>query len=162
MSLNFKPKTEEELSAEGLLPPGIYSFEVVKGEDKNSSAGNPMIVLDIKVFDSSGEAFYLKDYLLEKFAFKLRHFCSVTNLMDNYQQGTLSGKDCEGRTGHAKIAIEKGKPKDKANPDGEKYPDRNSIKDYVPPIGAAFAGKPAPTEEQLANRSEGLDEDAPF
>ena len=154
--MKITPKTEEQIAAEGVLAPGVYSFEVMKAEEKTSKSGNPMIVLDVKLFGPDGEPFYVNDYLLEKFAFKLRHFCAMTGLLDAYQQGSLTAGDCEGRTGHAKVAIDKGKP----NPQGGNYPDRNAIKDYVPaPVEAA---KPEPTDAQLSNTDAVVTDDVPF
>lgn len=156
--MKISPKTEEEIAAEGLLTPGVYPFEVVKSQEKTSAKGNEMIVVDLKLFDANGEAFYVTDYLLEAFAFKLRHFCMECGLLDNYQQGRLTADDCMGRTGYAKIALERGKKKKESE---ECYPDKNTVKDYVGAPAAPSSAKPQPTDAQLANQTED-NESVPF
>lgn len=125
--MNFQPKTEADLANELVLPAGTYDFEVVDAEEKTSKAGNEMIVVTLRVFDDDGGARFVTDYLMEKMAFKLRHFCATTGLMDAYNRGALSASMCEQRGGKVVIQVEP----EKKSPDGTKtFPAKNSVKDY--------------------------------
>ncbi len=90
------------------------------------------------------------DYLLTSFAYKLRHFCAVTGLMRNYEDGNLEAEDCIGKSGKAEIIIQPGSE----NPKGGYYPDKNSIKDYI--AGDKYAKPTKPENNDL------LDQDVPF
>lgn len=159
--MNFAPKTEKQLVEERLIPAGNYPFEVIGAEAKPSKAGNEMIEMEVRLFMPDGSSRGLKDWLTEKMAFKLFHFCAYTGLSQKYEAGTLTSHDCVGRTGYAKIVIQ-------ADKQGV-YPDRNSIADYVRSLdskmgagGLAPIGKPAPTDAQLANQSDNPPDDVPF
>lgn len=165
--MNFSAKTEKQLQSELLIPAGVYPFTVTTAENKKSKAGNDMIELELRVFMPDGRERGLRDWLMEKMAFKLFHFCAYTGLATKYEAGTLEAGDCVGRSGFAKIIVQ-------ADKQGQ-YPDRNSVADYarsadgkMPAGGGIAATKPQPTEAQLANQAEpagaaeGADEDVPF
>lgn len=154
--MRFTPKTEEEIQAEMLLPDGEYDFTVAKAEEKTSSSGNPMIALDLHVYRPDGGFFTVKDWVLEKFARKLRNFCGALGLMAQYEKGELSAKLIEGRSGRCIIASEKGRKKDDGS--GE-YPPKNVIKDYVLPKAAKALSESerAPAQTPLAS-----DDEIPF
>lgn len=143
--MQFKPKTEKELAEANMIPDGDYAFEVLNAVAKPSRAGNDMIELTLRIFvgESSRQ---LNDYLMEKVAYKLFHFCAYTGLQKQYDAGTLTAEDCLGRSGFLSIGTQKGKPKDDGS--GDVWPDRNSVKDYIrTPIKKADVvaptGKPA-------------------
>lgn len=150
--MKFTPKTEEQIATENLIPEGTYSFEVKQAMEETSKSGNPMIHLLLHVFvdDSIRQ---LDDYLLEKMAFKLRHFCASTDLLDLYQQGALTASDCEGKTGWVKIAVQPDK--------SGKYPPRNSAKDYSssPEMESV---QPTASRQGLIHNEGGSGEDVPF
>jgi hypothetical protein len=125
--MKFAPKKENELSAGNLIPDGTYPFEVIKAVAKQSKAGNDMIVVTLKIFEGDTHGSLLDDYLMESIAFKLFHFCAYSGLTAQYESGTLTAENCVGRTGYAKIGVQKGKAKD----DGGFWPDRNTVKDYI-------------------------------
>lgn len=161
--MNFPAKTEKQLKEELLIPAGTYPFEVMSAEDKNSRAGNEMIELELRVFMPDGRSRQLKDWLMEKMAFKLFHFCAYTGLAVKYEQGTLHSEDCIGKTGYAVIEIQVDKK-------GE-YPDRNSVKDYVRAmdmkksdvVASRPAGEVTPSaQRQNPQPQENIDEDVPF
>jgi len=164
--MKFQPKTEKEIAEAGLLPVGVYPFEVLEASDSTSKAGNGMIVLDILIHAPDGSNRKLTDYLLEAMAFKLYHFSKHHGLIDKYQAGSLTAEDCIGRSGWVKLGIQKGKPK----PDGGgDYPDRNSVATYVagpdlPPRALVPPKAQQPTEAPLGNLlpAGGPDEDVPF
>jgi len=120
--MKFDPKTEDELARESLLPDGIYPFEVLLAADEFSKAGNEMIKLKLNVFGPDGEQVHVYDYLLEKLAYKLRHFADTTGLLGDYERGELTAFSCMGKTGYAKIVLE-------AANGG--YSAKNVVKDYV-------------------------------
>lgn len=126
--MKFAPKSEEELAAELVLPAGTYDFEVVDAEEKLSKGGNEMIVVELKVFNRDGGFRKVTDYLLEKLAFKLRHFCCTTGLIQAYNAGSLSANKCIGRGGKVIIQIE---PERKSEDGSKTYPSKNSVKDYL-------------------------------
>jgi hypothetical protein len=136
--------TEDELIRASLLEPGVYPFEVMTAEDKVSKTGNEMIELKLNVFSDNQEA-HVFDYLLEKMAFKLRHFAEATGLISDYEVGSLDALACMGKVAYVKIGIDKG---------NGSFPPKNVVLDYVK---AEVAGAP-PTKNSLL---EALKPDAP-
>jgi hypothetical protein len=140
--MNFPPKTEEQLKAELIMPEGEYDFECVEASDTVSKAGNDMIKVTHKVFTPDGGFRLVTDYLMAKMAFKLRHFCETTGMMDRYDAGDLMARHCEGRTGRVLIQVDperKGKDKDGND---KTYPPKNSVGDYAKPAGGGeLSGK---------------------
>ncbi len=83
----------------------------------------------------------------------------MAGLTAQYQAGELLAEDFVGRTGKAKVAIEKDK--------SGQYPDRNRIEDYLPAQDAARApaapkkfGAPPPASD--GRRLEPINDDIPF
>lgn len=140
--MKFNPMSEDELARAELLEPGIYPFEVLGASEEISKAGNEMIKVKINVFGLDGRQVHIYDYLMEKLAFKLRHFCEATGLLEKYEAGTLSELDCELKTGFVKIKID---------PANGSYLAKNSVQDYV---------KPDKTAALFQDRK-GLDADIP-
>lgn len=125
--MKFAPKTESELEISLLLEPGIYPFQVSEAINDTSKNGNEMIKIGLTVWGPEGRIHFVYDYLLEAMAYKLRHFCCYTGLIQKYESGELSANDCINKEGYVEIAIQKGKP----NGNGGNYPDINKVKDYV-------------------------------
>ncbi|CEG60979.1 DUF669 domain-containing protein [Legionella micdadei] len=125
--MRFTPKTEEELQLMTLLEPGIYQFQVSTATNEMSKSGNEMIKLTLNIWDKDGRLHFIYDYLLEAMGYKLRHFCETTGLIDKYDHGEINVTDCINRQGYVELAIQEGKLKD----NGERYPSRNSVKDYI-------------------------------
>lgn len=148
---NFTSRTEEEcqaLARPPLLAEGEYSFEITKaiGEvlDSNnnliplkSKSGNPMMELNLKVWGNDGEVHNLRDWLVltDTMMFKIRHLCESCSILDLWNSGQLHASNLEGRSGRAKINIQKGKeiPLDKRKDGKTHYDDRNSVQDYCKP-----------------------------
>lgn len=116
--MRYQPKTEADVSP--LLKPGVYDFTVTNAEDRQSKSGNDMIALELEVFTETGGIRRLKDYLLEKVAYKLRHFCYATGMGDLYESGQFGASDCVGRSGKLKLGVQS----------QEGYQDKNEVRDY--------------------------------
>lgn len=160
--MNFTPKTEEQIAAEGMLPEGIYPFEVLNAVDtKSKTSGDEMIKIQIRVFTEDGRDATLTDYLLASYLRKILNFCKVTGLSAKYNAGTLCAEDCLAKNGYARIGIEKGK--EKSQKPGEFFDDKNTVKDYITaPVTSTVSAKPQPNDAQLQNKSAENDEDVPF
>lgn len=124
--MKFAPKTEKDVSNPRTFKNGIYDYEVTDAVEKESSSGNEMIALTLKVW-AQDSTYKVKDWLLEAMAFKLRHFCVSTGLNQQYEGGTLRARDCIGRSGKAKFKLQE----DEAG----NYPDRMGVEDYIVPTG---------------------------
>ncbi len=139
--MQFTPKTklqleqeEEERELSLLLPKGVYDFECFRAEDKLSKSNNEMIAVGLKVYGNDGRTPFVNDWLLEKMAFKLRHFCETTELMAVYERGDLKAEHCLRASGRVQIDIEPAK-------DG--YPAKNKVVDYGEPEKSDTAQKKA-------------------
>lgn len=148
--MKFTPKSEKELAEANLLQPGVYDFEVTDAADKVSRNGNDMIELSLRVFLDDGRTVFMRDWILEAFAHKLRHFCEGTGLMRAYQNGTLSADDCVGKAGKVQIEIRERK-------DSEEK--QNGVKDYVVPDAGVV---PQPRKPAPAPLSTDAVDDIPF
>lgn len=153
--MKFTPKSEKQIAEEGLLPEGTYGFEVAKAEDKVSKSGNDMIEVNLRVFNTDGSFVFVRDYLMEKISYKLRHFAEAAGLLEKYESGEFTASDCEGRTGNVKIIIKK-------DTTGQ-YPDKNEVRDYVVSEQSAktFTTKVKGHVADKANQSP-LDDSIPF
>lgn len=123
--MQVSPKTEKEIMEANLWPVGEYSFEIITATEKVSSKSNEMMELKINVFNDNGHSRILFDYLMDTptMAYKLRHCCEVTGLLEQYEQGTLLERDFDGKTGTLKLNIQKDKT--------GAYPDKNGVADYI-------------------------------
>lgn len=138
--MNFKPKSEEELTDPRFVPEGIYDFEVkYASETKSANSQKSMIELKIRIHDGAVSK-TITDYLHPRRPLKLRHAAAAMGLIEKYDLGTLVDKDFLGRRGKVHIGMEQD-----AN---GKYPDKNVVVDYV---GAGDRRTlPAPGESKLA------------
>lgn len=140
MSLSFKPVSEAE--AMGLLPEGVYDFQVKSAEDCVSKKGNPMIKLGLTIWDKEGRERQVTDYLMAAMMFKLKHFCDAVGLEEKYKAGSFAALDCLNKSGKCKLKIE----------ESDGYQPKNSVKDYLKSQEAVKA----------KNEAEFLDDPLPF
>lgn len=146
--MRFKPKTEDEVR--NLLPDGDYNFECIEAIETTSSKGNEMVVLRLNVFHGN-RTLEIRDYIVEKMAHKLRHFCYSVGLEQEYEAGEVQAVECEGRRGVARIRQEEG---------DSQYPPKNIVKDYV---AASRNGDTIPKEAPVyTGPSVPKDQDIPF
>jgi hypothetical protein len=148
--MKFQPKSEKEIVEENLIPAGVYDFEIFSAKDTLSKAQNEMIELDIKVFLPEGGYRFVKDYLLESIAYKLRHAADACGLLEQYNSGALLGSDFTFKTGKLKLDIQKDKT--------GQYADKNTVKDYVKRSGEAEQV----SGQEAGSSSDHLNDDIPF
>jgi hypothetical protein len=144
-SLKFQPKTDEEIKRAGLVDPGTYDFEVMGAEDKTSKKGNPMTVVILKVFVGERTR-EMKDYLLEVFPKKLKHFAYGIGMAKGYDDGYLDPRELVGKCGKVVVGVE----------DDPQYGTKNVIEDYVVP------GKEAPAPKKAALPPQPTVDEPPF
>lgn len=158
--MQFQSKTEEELKAELVMPEGEYDFEVIEAADAVSKKGNDMIKVQLKVFAPDGGFRTVTDYLMAKMAFKLRHFCETTGMMDRYDAGDLQARHCEGRSGRVLLQVE---PERKSEDGSKTYVPKNSVSDYAKPVGGGEAsGKYRKANVAGVAASDMSEEEIPF
>ena len=150
--MKFEPKSEEQIQRERCLPAGVYDFEVVDATEKQSRSGKDMIELKLSVFVDD-HAVQVRDWIVEGFDWKLRHFCDTCGLLNQYEAGTITAEDCVGQAGTVQIVV-------KDSPD---FGPQNSVKDYgagkKPQKTSELAvGKPS-ARKQVAKMDE---DDMPF
>lgn len=135
--ISFQPKTEAQIREGQLAPDGDYDFTVIKAEEMTSAKGNPMIKLKLGIFNGEAMRWHVTDFLVAAMEAKLRHFSETTGLLARYERGELAADDCTGRSGRVRLVIE--------SDEMGKYPDKNSVKDYlVPPPKTTLGPKPTP------------------
>ena len=124
--MKFHPLTEEELHTAALMPEGIYTYQVIKSEDKISQSGNEYTALTLKVWDQQDkEHLIFTNLALVKL---LKHFCDVNNVQDLYQAGDVPPDRCLNKSGGVvQIGMQEAKPDGK----GGMYPAKNIVKDYI-------------------------------
>lgn len=142
--MKFQPKSEKEIAEAGLFANGEYDFEVMEATETNSKAGNDMIELVMRVYNSDGGYTRVMDWLvsIDSVAYKIRHFAATIGMIAEYEKGELKADKLVGKVGRCKLVIKKDKT-------GE-YPDKNGIADYIKPAeGAAPVQARKPVEEEL-------------
>lgn len=125
--MKYTPYTEKQIAEMNVWPEGFYPFEIKEAEETSSKSGNDMIKLSVVLFGRDGRSTMVFDYLLDALPQKLRQCAVACGLVSEYEQGNLSGVHFVGKTGHAKVGIEKSK--DPA------YADKNKIVSYQEPKG---------------------------
>ena len=150
--MRFTPKTDEEIARDNCWPAGEYDFEVTKAEDAVSkTSGAEMIHLKLLCYDQDGRQKIVDDYLMEKMAFKVKHFAQAVGLVDCYQQGLLTAEHCGSRNGRVLLIIQEDK--------SGKYPPKNAVKDYVP---AGGSDKPQESDEDNGAPVDDKSDNLPF
>jgi hypothetical protein len=155
--MQFKPKSEQEIANDGLWPEQIVDFEVLEAEDTTSRNGDDMVKMKIKVFNEEGGSRTVYEYLLgtDSMQWKVRAFCAATGLLEQYETGELEAVEMEGRTGKAKLVIQKDK--------SGSYPDKNAIGAYIAQAEKPKAAAPSRSVAKPAERRQpgGVSWDAP-
>jgi hypothetical protein len=131
--MKFIPRdcTEKQIQESALIPNGDYDFEIVKATEKKSKAGNIMMELKLKVWDSNGKERFMFDFLLtdtDMMMFKFKHFCESVGLQSQFELGEVTEGDCLNKSGRVRIFIQQDK--------SGQYGPRNSVKDYLSVTGS--------------------------
>lgn len=151
--MRVTPISEADAKAAGLWKRGLYDFEVLTAMDACSKAGNDMIELELKVYDTEGKPRIFKDWLVSGdhplTAAKVRHFASATGQLPQYERGELKAGECVGKTGRCAVGIE---------PEKGGYQAKNKVSDYVPLV----AGAPLIASMSAKDVAKELDDDIPF
>lgn len=126
-----------------VLPPGEYPAEIVKAEETQSKKGNPMLVLELNVFDTStGRSRKITDYIVTGGEYsadwKIKNLASSAGVgvSGEINPGELAGLAC-------KVKVRIKPPKDG-------YEEGNSIADYLECDQAATkAAIPTPADAEI-------------
>lgn len=152
MSFEFTPMSDDELDA--ILPDGEYNFEVISSKRKSSAKGNPMAVLDLRVWDNKGQTHLIFDMLIfmnvNMCIRKISRFCKATGIYEDYKKGSLP-EDFSYLSGKALIGTQEEMP----NPNGGFYPKKNVVLDYIPQAEGTV-------KEKTAIPKDDFDDDVPF
>lgn len=152
--MNFEPQTEKAIDDELELADGVYDFEVISAEDTTSKAGNEMIAVVLRVFAADGSTRQVRDWLLPAPALskkKLVRFCRSVGIEDKYENGTLTGEDCQGMAG--RVAIKR--------KDNGQYGMQPTVETYEM-SGSLPSKTPKPASAGQASAAEPAPEDCPF
>lgn len=133
MSFQYNVVSEEEAQKARefpLLPDGTYDFYTMESKFQQSSTGNPMIALKVKIMHD-GKDFNVFDNLIgiASMDWKTKHYCETTGLQQNYIDKTFDEKVAAGRKGKCIISTQPAKPKNDGS--GTFYKAKNVIDDYV-------------------------------
>lgn len=157
--MRFSPKSEEELAESGNgkfepFPAGEYDIEVVNAADDVSKNGVDQLKLSVAIYNSAGAKRQVFEYLSSsaKAVWKIKEFADCVGMTDAYERGEMHPEDLVGRTGKARVIIER----------NAQYGDRNKVAAYLSrhPVASGMTfgpGKPAP-----ARKHDDLNDDVPF
>lgn len=123
--MKYKPKSEEQIAKERLIPDGIYDFEILEANDGCSKSGKDMITLKMRVYLPSGNSISLTDWLVatEEMSWKIRKFAESIGMLAEYETGELIADDMPGRSGKVQITSK----------DDPEYGPQNRVKGYGEP-----------------------------
>lgn len=124
--MRYNVLSENELTRQRIpLIPGESQFEVVAAKETISkSSGNPMIKLELKVWDPKGKQGIVFDYLTSTMQWKLKHFLEAIGLGNRYETGDVDTDELLGRSGKLETHIQKDK--------SGQYGDQIKVRDYIP------------------------------
>lgn len=111
----FNPDQANEKNGEskfdiGAFQVGNCDFIVKNAIDYTAKSGNKSIKLTIEAADKIGVTKLMDCYLSQNAAFKIKEFCTTTDMIDKFEAGELKPEDCNGKSGECITHIEKGKP----------------------------------------------------
>ena len=155
--MKFTPKSEKELAEMNLLPNGWYPFRIISAEEKQSKAGNDMLVLKTQAYHGNASSF-IDDYIVANdFNLrKIRRLAVMCDALDKYEAGGITPDDVQDREGYARIGIQKSKD--------AQFADKNVIWDFAKeaPVDSKtpVAPKPAPGSTSTASLADS--DDIPF
>lgn len=146
MTFQFQPLSDDEINAQmKRLTPGPGQFQIMACKQGISkSSNNPMLTLELKVWDASGIEANILDFITATpgMQYKLKHLLQSIGLAEYYLTGSLDPDVLVGQFGECVIRIEK----------TEQYGEQPRIKDYVvsDPAQKKVAAQPASTAPRTA------------
>ena len=111
MKFDVKPRDQIEEEAEARRanykpwPNGKYEFEIVSAVEGVSKAGNPMIALDMTVFDGVGATKGVKDWIVNTQHDKLLSLFDAVGLGQKYESGSVETHELEGCSGKLALKV---------------------------------------------------------
>ena len=130
-------KQDAENNRFQLMEKGQYQAVFIKQTFKQSASGNPMLEVDLEVYDNNGIPHAIRDFLVfsKNMMWKVIHAAESIGKLEEYEKGTFGDVCLVGLSTIVDIDIQAGKPipSEKLNgkPEGSLYPTRNVINDYI-------------------------------
>lgn len=150
--MTYKPKSDDQLDREGLFQPQTCDFEIKEAtQGPSKSSGNLMITLAVKVFDAAGNQQTIWDYIVFGTNFgerKFKHAAKACGLLNEYNAGTLTYQEFEGKNGKCEIDIQEAQ---------NGYGAKNIIKEYIDKEGI----EESPVKKK-AKEAAPIDDEIPF
>lgn len=136
---NYNPMSKDEAEKErfSLIDDGDYPAFIKSATAKISSSNNPMIEVDLDVFDIQGKPHSIRDYWVfsPKMMWKVIHGTESCGLLKEYEEKKFHPSMLPGKNTRVRIKTQKGAPipsdKLKGKPEGSVYPDKNVVEDYL-------------------------------
>lgn len=137
---SYDVMTEEEAMRERfqLLEDGEYNAVITRAEARiSTNSGNPMIEVDLDVYDKNGRSHIVRDFLVftRSMTWKVIHCTNAIGLQKEFESKQLKPEMLLNKNVRVMVSVQTGGliPTDKlkGKPEGSKYPDKNVIQDYV-------------------------------
>jgi hypothetical protein len=142
--MTYKPLTHQqadEMMRPPLIDDGRYQFEVIEVHKSDKyhnplvdKSGAPMTKLRLKIWDHNAHERPVFTNLFwgeeNKMSYRTRHYAESVGALELYEKGDLLDRIqvTVGRTGVCEIYTQKGR--DKNDGSGEKWPDKNEVRDF--------------------------------
>lgn len=137
---DYEVMTEQDAMKERyqLMADGEYDAVVDKAEAKiSANSGNPMMEIHLSVYDENGKSHDVRDFLVftKNMMWKAIHCADSAGLLKEYEEKKFSPELIQYRRVRVKIITQQGSEipcdKLKGKQPGSRYPDKNSVDDYV-------------------------------
>jgi hypothetical protein len=159
---DYEVMTEQEAMKERfqLMKDGEYDAVVDKAEARISqNSGNPMMELNLSVFDNAGKAHPVRDFLVftKNMMWKAIHCADSAGLQKEYDEKKFCPELIQGQRVRVMISTQEGGviPQDKlkGKPQGSRYPDKNVVDDYVKKDNQKPLSKAVNADDDIFNDS---------
>lgn len=141
--------------ANPLLDPGRYDAVVMAADARKTKAGDPMLVLQVKVYDPNGVKPTVFDNITRPYGVRrLKQLCEATGVP--FDDGNIEAEDLRGHNIIVELRV-------KTDPNGV-YEDSNAVTRYLPDDGPK-PGQPqspdtSPRTESLLEKDKDTDGEA--
>jgi hypothetical protein len=130
MKINLPTNLQEvEKKSFEPIPPGTYELEIKAVEEKQGTKA-PYLNVTLEVIndeDYAGRKIFEMVSLSPDALWKLKELADAIgqDISESFDTEDLLGEMCTGV-----VTIERGQAKDKNDPDSERYPDKNRVKEF--------------------------------